>query len=97
MSTPSSSDIWRICSTLRPADILARPGGDEFTLILPDCDIDRARAVLERLRQATPRDNTCSIGVAQWDGGEASQELIARADEALYGAKEGGRDQVVSA
>jgi diguanylate cyclase (GGDEF)-like protein len=86
---------WR--STLRPADILARPGGDEFTLILPDCDIDRARTVLERLRQATPRENTCSIGVAQWDGGEASQELIARADEALYGAKEGGRDQVVSA
>jgi diguanylate cyclase (GGDEF)-like protein len=86
---------WR--STLRPADILARPGGDEFTLILPDCDIDRAQTVLERLRKATPREHTCSIGVAQWDAGEASQDLIARADEALYSAKDGGRDQVVVA
>jgi diguanylate cyclase (GGDEF)-like protein len=86
---------WR--STLRPADILARPGGDEFTLVLPDCDIDRAQTVLERLREATPREHTCSIGVAQWDGGEASQELLSRADEALYSAKEGGRDRVVVA
>jgi diguanylate cyclase (GGDEF)-like protein len=90
-----AASSWR--STLRPADVLARPGGDEFTLILPDCDIDRACTVLDRLRQATPREHTCSIGVAQWDGGEASQELLARADEALYGAKEAGRDRVVSA
>jgi diguanylate cyclase (GGDEF)-like protein len=86
---------WR--ATLRPADTLARPGGDEFTLLLPDCDIDRARTVLERLREATPREHTCSIGVAQWDGGEASQEFVARADEALYSAKDSGRDRVVAA
>jgi diguanylate cyclase (GGDEF)-like protein len=90
-----SAASWR--STLRPADILARPGGDEFTLILPDCDIDRARTVLERLREATPRENTCSIGVAQWDGVEASQELVSRADEALYSAKNAGRDRVAEA
>jgi PleD family two-component response regulator len=53
--------------------------------------------VLERLREATPREHTCSIGVAQWDGGEASQELIGRADEALYSAKDSGRDRVVAA
>ena len=86
---------WR--STLRPADVLARHGGDEFTLVLPDCDIDRARAVLDRLREATPREHTCSIGVAQWDGSEASQELVARADEALYSAKGDGRDRVAGA
>lgn len=86
---------WR--STLRPADVLARPGGDEFTLVLPDCDVDRAFGVLDRLRQATPREHTCSIGVAEWDGREGSQELVARADEALYSAKGGGRDRVVAA
>jgi diguanylate cyclase (GGDEF)-like protein len=86
---------WR--STLRPADILARPGGDEFTLVLPDCDIDTARTVLDRLRKATPREHTCSIGVAEWNGAEGSEDLLARADDALYSAKHAGRDRVVAA
>lgn len=86
---------WR--STLRPADVLARPGGDEFTLLLPDCDLDRAGTVLERLREATPGGRTCSIGVAQWDGAEHGDELVGRADEALYRAKDTGRDRVVAA
>jgi diguanylate cyclase (GGDEF)-like protein len=90
-----AASAWR--STLRPADVLARPGGDEFTLVLPDCDLDRASTVLERLREATPREHTCSVGVAQWDGGEATEALVARADEALYSAKEAGRDRVVLA
>jgi diguanylate cyclase (GGDEF)-like protein len=91
----ASAAAWR--STLRPADILARPGGDEFTLLLPDCDLDRAGTVLERLREATPGGRTCSIGVAQWDGDEHGDELVARADEALYRAKDTGRDRVVAA
>jgi diguanylate cyclase (GGDEF)-like protein len=91
----SAAAAWR--SALRPADVLARPGGDEFTLVLPDCDIDRAGVVLERLREATPGSRTCSIGVAQWDRAEASEELVARVDEALYAAKQGGRDRVVLA
>jgi diguanylate cyclase (GGDEF)-like protein len=90
----SAAAAWR--STLRPADILSRPGGDEFSLLLPDCDLDRARRVLERLRAATPSGRTCSIGVAQWDG-EPADQLVARADEALYGAKGAGRDRVVAA
>jgi diguanylate cyclase (GGDEF)-like protein len=90
----SAAAAWR--STLRPADILARPGGDEFSLLLPDCDIDRAQMVLERLRAATPGGSTCSIGVAEWDG-ESAHRLVERADEALYGAKEAGRDRVVTA
>jgi diguanylate cyclase (GGDEF)-like protein len=90
----SAAAAWR--STLRPADILSRPGGDEFSLLLPDCDLDRARTVLERLRAATPSGRTCSIGVAQWDG-EPADQLVARADEALYDAKGAGRDRVVAA
>ena len=91
----SAAAAWR--TTLRPADVLARPGGDEFSLLLPDCDLDRARVVLERLRSATPGDATCSIGVAEWERGEPAEELARRADEALYGAKDAGRDRVVTA
>ena len=91
----SAAAAWR--STLRPADVLARPGGDEFTLLLPDCDLDRAGTVLERLREATPSGRTCSIGVTQWEPHEHADDLIARADEALYRAKERGRDRVVAA
>ena len=91
----SAAAAWR--SALRPADVLARPGGDEFTLVLPDCDLDRARVVVERIRAATPAGRTCSIGVAQWDRAEAAEELVARVDEALYAAKQGGRDRVVLA
>ena len=91
----SAAAAWR--STLRPADVLARPGGDEFTLLLPDCDLDRAGTVLERLREATPSGRTCSIGVAQWHPREHADELVARADEALYRAKDSGRDRVVAA
>ena len=91
----AAAAAWR--STLRPADVLARPGGDEFTLVLPDCDLDRAGVVLERLREATPGSRTCSIGVAQWDGDEPSDQLLRRVDEALYAAKEGGRDRIVAA
>jgi diguanylate cyclase (GGDEF)-like protein len=91
----AAAAAWR--STLRPADILARPGGDEFTLLLPDCDLGRARTVLERLRAATPAGRTCSIGVAMWDRRESGERLYARADDALYAAKEAGRDRVVGA
>jgi diguanylate cyclase (GGDEF)-like protein len=85
---------WR--STLRPPDILARPGGDEFALVLPDCDLARARTVLERLRAATPRESTCSIGVAEWDKSEPAERLVERVDSALYEAKQSGRDRVVA-
>ncbi|HYG96571.1 MAG TPA: sensor domain-containing diguanylate cyclase [Solirubrobacterales bacterium] len=76
---------WR--RALRSGDILARCGGDEFAVLMPECDADRARRICERLCQALPEARTCSIGVAQWNGSEDAESLSARADAALYEAK----------
>ena len=80
--------------TLRAGDILARYGGEEFALALPGTNIEHAQQMLERLRDALPEHQTCSAGVACWDGSESAESLTARADTALYSAKEAGRDQV---
>ncbi len=77
---------------LRATDLLARYGGDEFSVILPDCPLDEALAVIERLRAATPGGLTCSAGVVCTDGTETAESLIRRADVALYEAKRAGRD-----
>jgi diguanylate cyclase (GGDEF)-like protein len=77
---------------LRKTDLLARYGGEEFALLLPDCGLDSAMEIAERIRTAQP-EGTCSIGVAVWDFREGPAELVARADRALYAAKQGGRDR----
>jgi GGDEF domain-containing protein len=56
-----------------------------------------ATGVLERLRPVTPAGQTFSAGVATWDGNQTSEELIARADQALYQAKDAGRDRILVA
>lgn len=73
---------------------MARYGGEEFLVLLPDCDLETARPVLERLRLATPNGQTVSVGLAQWDGAETARQLMARADAALYAAKRSGRDRL---
>jgi PleD family two-component response regulator len=50
---------------------------------------------VERLRSATPEGQTCSAGVAYWDGKESPESLVGRADAALYEAKRAGRDRVM--
>jgi diguanylate cyclase (GGDEF)-like protein len=82
---------------LRSADHLARYGGEEFVLLLPDATPAQARAVLDRMREATPLGQTFSAGVALWNGTETSDDLTARADTALYQAKNAGRNQIVEA
>ncbi len=90
----AAAAAWR--EVLRPGDLLARYGGEEFVAVLADCPPQEARAVAERLRRSTPSGETCSIGVATWDGAEAVDALVRRADEALYAAKRAGRDRVVA-
>jgi diguanylate cyclase (GGDEF)-like protein len=87
----------RWTAELRPMDAIARYGGEEFLVLLPGCDVVTARIAAERLREAVPDGQTCSIGVAQWDGTEATSALIERADLALYAAKRAGRNVTVVA
>jgi diguanylate cyclase (GGDEF)-like protein len=80
-------------AAVRKTDLVARYGGEEFAILLPDCGLADAVEIAGRLRTAQP-EGTCSLGVAQWDGREDVTTLVARADRALYAAKEAGRDRV---
>lgn len=97
---------YRIRDTLRQGDICARFGGEEFVVVLPNTLPDIALEVAERLRCAVagadlltvpPVKATVSIGVAVFQVGQAPEELLNRADTALYAAKQGGRNQVRAA
>jgi diguanylate cyclase (GGDEF)-like protein len=91
----SAAAAWT--AQLRQVDVLARYGGEEFIALLPGCGATAAADVLQRLRAATPDGQTFSAGIATWDGQETAEQLIARADAALYQAKEAGRDRSVVA
>jgi diguanylate cyclase (GGDEF)-like protein len=86
---------WR--GQLRTVDQLARYGGEEFIVLFHGAEVETASEALARLRSVTPSGQTFSGGLARWDGMETSDELVARADRALYQAKHAGRDCVVSA
>ncbi|HTA75741.1 MAG TPA: GGDEF domain-containing protein [bacterium] len=94
-----------IKNTIRPGDIAARFGGEEFVCILPNCKKEEAIKVAERIREVmeknvlyfkkTPVKITVSVGVATHDGKVTQyQDLIRLADRALYQAKENGRNKV---
>jgi diguanylate cyclase (GGDEF)-like protein len=87
--------VW--LDRLRQSDILARYGGEEFIVLLPGTDLHQACEIMERVRPVTPAAQTFSCGAAAWDTTETSEELIARADTALYNAKNTGRDRIVAA
>jgi diguanylate cyclase (GGDEF)-like protein len=74
-------------TALRVSDLIARFGGDEFAVLMPDCSLDNARVVMQRVGRATPGGQSSSAGIACWNGHESADALIARADEALYAAK----------
>lgn len=98
----AGDEVLRACAcawdeALRGEDTIARVGGEEFLVLLPDTDGDRAAEIVERLREKTPMGQTCSAGLACWDYAETIDELLGRADQALYLAKAGGRDQLAQA
>jgi GGDEF domain-containing protein len=86
---------WRI--ELREVDILARLDGTEFGVLLPSCGLGEAVEVLDRVREATPRGQTASAGVARWDGEEPAELLLVRAQDALAAAKATGRNVTIAA
>ena len=86
---------WR--AEIRADDFLARLGGEEFGLLLTGRDTGSVQRLVERLRHAMPTGQTASAGIALRDGNETPDELLSRADQALYQAKEAGRDRSVIA
>ena len=91
---------------LRSADVLARWGGEEFLMLLPDTDMAQAQAVLARMAERVScvrltelcgdLQITFSGGVAERRTGEPFADTISRADKAMYAAKSSGRNAVVS-
>jgi len=86
---------WR--AAIRSEDVLARFGGEEFTVLLAGCEEDIALEIAERLRLATIEEQQISIGVARWNGRQTAARLVDRADKALYEAKRAGRNRIVLA
>lgn len=100
----------RIRSTVRGADLACRYGGEEFVVIMPDTPLQLAASVAERLRTIIEDEPfrvrsldrelriTASLGIATTNAAfSAPDELFKLADQALYEAKHGGRNRVVSA
>lgn len=93
-------------SLVRANDFVARFGGDEFAVLFSKIDRDLAAIVADRIRLAIARHNfdvgtngervavTCSLGLATCGDGDTAEAIFARADEALYRSKRGGRNQL---
>ena len=88
-----ASAAWR--GVIRSPDVLGRYGGEEFILILPNTPVKGGAVLLERFRPLMPSSQTFSSGLAPWDGVEEIDALLKRVDQALYRAKEQGRNRTV--
>ncbi len=97
------ADIFK--NNLRSSDIFGRVGGEEFSVLLPGIDISQAESIVEKIRKATSelviKDNdktisfTVSLGLTSLSLDETFEEVLRRADKALYQAKKEGRNRYV--
>jgi len=90
-----------IDESVRDTDVFARWGGEEFTLLMPSTNIEDGYIVVDKLRKLiedvnfkTIGQKTCSIGITQFKKEDTIDSVLIRADEALYEAKETGRNKV---
>jgi phosphate/phosphite/phosphonate ABC transporter binding protein len=90
-----------VAGSLRGGDLPARWGGEEFMILLHDANGQAAHAIAEKLRlklEALVHDEvgsvTCSFGVTELDSQDSEESVVKRVDEALYAAKNGGRNRV---
>ncbi|CAK9890579.1 MULTISPECIES: sensor domain-containing diguanylate cyclase [Pseudomonas] len=95
------ASVERIKVCLRPGDLLARWGGDEFVVVLPGTQREQALQLARQIRQALElappvgaQVLTMSYGVVEWLEGEGQAQLLCRADQALYRAKAAGKDEI---
>jgi len=99
----------RLRRNIRGIDLVARPGGEEFVVVMPDTNARQAYYVAERLRRAIEVENfrvsddgkdinvTASVGIASLETqDDTAESILKRADEALYTAKRGGRNRVAA-
>jgi diguanylate cyclase (GGDEF)-like protein/PAS domain S-box-containing protein len=98
----AGDEVLRACarawdSVLRAEDTIVRFGGEEFLVLLPETEVAQAVEIIERLRAKTPMGQSCSAGLACWDYVESIDDLLGRADQALYLAKAAGRNQLAEA
>jgi diguanylate cyclase (GGDEF)-like protein len=91
-----------VASTVRAADHVARLGGEELAVLAPEIDSTGALALAERIRRAVaagtePVAVTVSLGACTWASGPLEiEELLRRADEALYRSKDAGRNRTTA-
>lgn len=90
-----------ISTIVREADVFCRMGGEEFMIMVPYADLQKARILAEKIRRKVEEHKvvlpiTMSFGVTEYIKGEDADHILIRVDEALYEAKENGRNQVVS-
>jgi diguanylate cyclase (GGDEF)-like protein len=91
--------------SFRGEDAVARIGGEEFVVVLPDISVDRAVETMEQVRRALPDSQmrsgvpkfTCSFGIADSRHMASLEEIFREADGALYAAKLAGRDRIIVA
>ncbi|MBT7179391.1 MAG: GGDEF domain-containing protein, partial [Nitrospina sp.] len=98
--------VQKTKGNIRQTDSLYRTGGEEFIILTPNTDQEQAGILANKVRQAIEKHDfetvgrvTVSLGCAQFDkkNEDSTEQMLKRADQALYRAKEGGRNQVIIA